>query len=154
VSAPPAVEFREVALDHPDVVDLAKAMGDEVDRIYAHLDLPPIPSLASFLAAGDVAIVGYIGEVAATVGAVRRIDATTGEIKRMFVVPGERGRGISRQLLAKLEDVARGLGFRRILLDTGARQPRALALYRATGYREIPDYNGNPFASYWFEKEI
>ena len=39
-------------------------------------------------------------------------------------------------------------------LDTGNQQPEALALFRSTGYREIDDYNANPFASYWFEKPL
>jgi hypothetical protein len=28
----------------------------------------------------------------------------------------------------------------------------AIHLYRSAGYHEIPDYNGNPSASHWFEK--
>ncbi|MEA2405229.1 MAG: hypothetical protein QOE08_1876, partial [Thermoleophilaceae bacterium] len=39
-------------------------------------------------------------------------------------------------------------------LDTGDQQPEALRLFRALGYREVPDYNGNTFASYWMEKEL
>jgi hypothetical protein len=39
-----------------------------------------------------------------------------------------------------------------VRLDTGARQPEALALFRSTGYNDIADYNGNEFASHWLEK--
>jgi len=28
------------------------------------------------------------------------------------------------------------------------------ALFRAPGYRPIADYNGNPYAEYWFEKRL
>ena len=39
-------------------------------------------------------------------------------------------------------------------LDTGASQPHARALYESAGFRDIPDYNGNPFAAYWGEKAL
>ena len=33
--------------------------------------------------------------------------------------------------------------------------PRAaIALYRATGYREIAPYNDEPYAHHWFEKPL
>ncbi len=150
----PEVDFREVPPDHPDVLPLAKAMGDEVSELYADYGLGLLPDLASFLAPGDTALVGYAEGEPVTAGAVHRIDDETGEIKRMYVVPERRGQGLSRKLLVALESLARREGFTRVRLDTGKRQPRALALYRATDYREIPDYNGNRFASYWFEKEL
>ena len=42
----------------------------------------------------------------------------------------------------------------RTRLDTGANQPVALTLFRAAGYRETLDYNGNPYATYWMEKRL
>jgi putative acetyltransferase len=150
----PEVDFREVPPDHRDVLPLAKAMGDEVSELYADYGLGLLPDLASFLTDGDTALVGYVGGQPVTAGAVHRIDEQTGEIKRMYVVPNHRGQGLSRKLLVALEDMAVRAGYRKVRLDTGKRQPRALALYRATGYAEIPDYNGNRFASYWFEKEL
>jgi ribosomal protein S18 acetylase RimI-like enzyme len=53
-----------------------------------------------------------------------------------------------------LEDAARALGYERVRLDTGDRQPEAFALFQSLGFREIPDYNGNPGASYWMEKDL
>jgi len=65
------------------------------------------------------------------------------EIKRMFVVPQARGHRIGRQILAALEEVALAEGVRVVRLETGVRQPEALALYRSSGYVER-----GPFASY------
>jgi hypothetical protein len=41
-----------------------------------------------------------------------------------------------------------------VRLDTGPRQPHARTLYLSAGYTEIPDYNANPAASFWGEKEL
>jgi GNAT superfamily N-acetyltransferase len=64
------------------------------------------------------------------------------EVKRMYVVPEARGRGISRALLGALEDAAAGLGYRRIILETGTRQPEAMALYESAGYSPVENYGG------------
>ena len=73
-------------------------------------------------------------------GALRRIDETTVEIKRMYVAPATRRHGIARRLLAELERVAAGHGYQRIILETGTRQPEALALYESSGYRRTANY--------------
>jgi len=78
----------------------------------------------------------------------------TAEIKRMYVRPAGRGRGVARALLAALEQAAIDLGHRRVRLDTGPKQPDARHVYLTSGYREIADYNGNPRAAHWFEKEL
>jgi GNAT superfamily N-acetyltransferase len=85
---------------------------------------------------------------------VKRLDERTGEIKRMFVVPGARGRGHASRLLAGLEDAVRRRGYSHARLDTGPKQPQAEAMYVRAGYTSIPDYNANPLASFWGEKQL
>lgn len=62
------------------------------------------------------------------------------EVKRVFVSPQARGKGASRAVMAALEDIARRRGARRLILQTGDRQPDAVALYEHIGYRRIPVY--------------
>ena len=69
-------------------------------------------------------------------------EAGAAEIKRMYVAPAARGRGISRALLGALEDAARSFGYHRMVLETGTRQPEAMALYESAGYEPIPNYGG------------
>ena len=79
-------------------------------------------------------------------GAIRRLDVATAEIKRMYVLPKHRGLGVGRELLQHLEVVARELAVERIVLETGVRQPEALALYKRAGFAEIPrfgEYEGS-----------
>lgn len=56
----------------------------------------------------------------------------------MYVTPERRGAGLSRRVLAALEEEARGFGYRRIRLETGVHQHEALGLYRSAGFGEIP----------------
>jgi GNAT superfamily N-acetyltransferase len=76
-------------------------------------------------------------------GAVRRIEGETGEIKRMYVSPSERRQGLGWALLAALEAEARSLGLSRLVLETGVRNPEAVAMYERAGYSTIP-----PFGEY------
>jgi putative acetyltransferase len=70
-------------------------------------------------------------------GALRRLDDVTGELKRMYVAPDARGNGVGRRLLAELERHARGLGLRRLVLETGLRQHEAMGLYETAGFAHI-----------------
>lgn len=65
------------------------------------------------------------------------------EIKRMFVSPAARGQKLGKQLLQYLEELARASGVNLLRLETGVKQPEALALYRSVGFVEI-----GPFGAY------
>lgn len=83
-------------------------------------------------------------------------EAGYGEIKRLFVVDEARGRGIARQLMARLEAAIVQRGLRLARLETGIHQPEALALYRRLGYVErgpFGDYAADPL-SIFFEKAL
>ena len=57
------------------------------------------------------------------------------EIKRMFVRPAHRGRGHARAVLADLERLPPRAGRRRMVLETGMRQPEAIGFYVERGLR-------------------
>jgi GNAT superfamily N-acetyltransferase len=89
-------------------------------------------------------------------GALQRLDPTTAEVKRMYVVPEARRRGLSRVILAAIEDRARELGITHLRLETALAFTAAVALYRSAGYHEIPpygEYAGNPI-SYCMERQL
>ncbi|MCU1689491.1 MAG: hypothetical protein JWN20_1419, partial [Jatrophihabitantaceae bacterium] len=60
------------------------------------------------------------------------------ELKRMFVAATHRGAGVSVALLKAIEEAAVRLGGKRIILQTGDRQPDAVRLYEKFGYTPIP----------------
>ena len=99
-----------------------------------------------------VFVVVYEDGVPVAGGGVRRLGPDVAEVKRMFVLPSARGRGYGRRVLVALEAAAAELGYRRLRLDTAQSMTTAIALYRSAGFVDIPDYNGNSYASYWGEK--
>ncbi len=132
-------------------------MAAELDALYARLEgsLDSLPATPEQMAPpGGSFLVIRRGDQAVACGGVKRLQPGLGEIKRMYVVPAQRGHGIARVLLAALEREVRRLGYERVRLDTGPEQAGAKALYESAGYEPIPDYNSNPYARYWFEKEL
>ena len=101
-------------------------------------------------------LVGFVDGRPVACGAFRPMGEGAAEIKRMYVIPEQRGRGLSRLVLAELERRAATMGYRTARLETGTRQPEAIALYEGSGYRRIPSfgiYVGNPL-SVCFEKDL
>jgi GNAT superfamily N-acetyltransferase len=58
------------------------------------------------------------------------------------------------RLLRHLEDRARGLGHGTVRLDTNAALTEAITMYERAGYRAIPRYTDNPWATNFFEKPL
>jgi GNAT superfamily N-acetyltransferase len=111
--------------DHPEVVALHRIRVEQVTRPHG------------------VFVVARVDGVAAACGAVRRLiggPPDVGEIKRMYTRPAARRRGLSRVVLDRLEAEAADLGYRRVQLETGLRQPEAITLYETAGYRRIPSF--------------
>lgn len=95
------------------------------------------------------------GRAVGTAGLVARAD-DWGEIKRMYVAEAARGHRLGGRLLDAVEAEARNLGLEWLRLETGIRQPEAIGLYRAAGYRErgpFGDYSTDPL-SLFMEKSL
>jgi len=151
------MQARAVPADRPPASDLLNAMVAELLRIYPWIENGVAPSATPAEMTPPVGTYVVVfdddGRPLAG-GGVKRLDDGVAEIKRMYVVPESRGRGVARMLLSAVEDAARELGYNTIRLDTGALQPHARALYESAGYRSIADYNANPYAVFWGEKDL
>lgn len=86
-------------------------------------------------------IVIYDNDKAVGCGAIKKYNDSTVEVKRMFVLEEFRGRRIATLLLQQLEFWAKELRFKELILETGARNPEALALYQREGYKRTKNYD-------------
>ena len=105
-------------------------------------------------AAGRLLVVEDPEGVVVGTAAVRLLEPGVGEIKRMWIRPAHQGKGLGRPLMDACLTEARALGCRRLRLDSERRLAAAVHLYRAYGFKEIPDYNGNTRAEVWMEREL
>jgi putative acetyltransferase len=85
-------------------------------------------------------VVYYADGQAQGCGAFKEYEPDVMEIKRMFVLPDHRGKGIASQILQTLEAWVKELNYPTCILETGIRQPEAIALYEKAGYARIPNY--------------
>src|SRR5579863_1375213 len=147
------ISFRDGRVDSGDGGRLVAAMREEIGQIYSGLDLqsPDMPKAGpdELNPPNGSILVGYEDDVAICCGGIKRLDDEACELKRMYVIPQARGRGVARALLGALEDRARELGYTIARLDTGPKQPGAQHLYESAGYASIPNFNGNPVATFF-----
>ena len=86
------------------------------------------------------AIVAYDDNKPIGCGAIKPYNAETMEIKRMYTLPECRGKGIATKILIELEKWVKELTYKKCILETGHKQPEAIALYKKNGYQQIPNY--------------
>jgi GNAT superfamily N-acetyltransferase len=136
-----AVELRDDRMDSDVGAPLVRAQWRELLERYGVPDADPDDLQADHLAPPHgVFLVAWVDGDAVGCGGIRQYDEATGEIKRMYTKPEARRRGISRVVLEALEARARAVGYTRLVLETGIRQPEAIALYESAGYESIEPY--------------
>ncbi len=126
--------------------DLAIRDGDET-LFYAQ---------SNKIAALKHVVVAFEEEAAVGCAAIKEYSVDTIEVKRMYVPETKRGRGIATIILSELEKWAKELSFAKCILETGKKQPEAIALYKKNGYKLIPNYGQyeNVSNSVCLEKKI
>jgi ribosomal protein S18 acetylase RimI-like enzyme len=137
----------------------AQALIEEVQAEYVERyggpdDTPLDPEM--FEKPSGAFFVGYLGDVPVAMGGWRsRPDvprlggSCSAEIKRMYVARAGRRMGLARALLAHLERTAAEAGADTMVLETGAAQPEAIALYESSGYEPVEKfghYAGSPLS--------
>ena len=85
-------------------------------------------------------VVAYQNDEPVGCGAIKEYESGTMEVKRMYVSEDKRGSGIASAVLKELEIWTAQLAYNKCILETGIRQPEAIALYKKNNYNIIPNY--------------
>ncbi len=139
------LQVVRVPITHPDAQALVEAVQAEYVARYGGQDESPIDP-ADFEDPLGRFYVGYLDGTPVATGAWRRSSVralgaeVTAEVKRMYVVPTAQRRGVARRMLAHLEATAAEAGIEALVLETGMKQPEAIALYTSSGYEPIPGF--------------
>jgi GNAT superfamily N-acetyltransferase len=146
------VVFEQCDPARPPASELIEAVLAEFDATMGrHLRGGPSATPDELSAPGGAYLVGFVADEPVCGGGIKDLGDGIAELKRMYVAPRLRGRGAARQLLESLEALASDLGYRAIRLDSWS---PSKGFYVAADYEEIPDYNGNPHAAFWGEKQL
>ena len=85
-------------------------------------------------------VLAYDNDIPVGCGAIKEFDPKTMEIKRMYILPEVRKKGIASSILSELEKWSAELSYQKCILETGKKQPEAIALYEKSGYKRIDNY--------------
>lgn len=144
-SLSPDLVISRVPITHPDALLLVEAVQEEYVARYGGRDESPIDR-GDFEDPTGQFFVGHLDGVPVATAAWRRSPVralgaeVTAEVKRMYVVPAAQRRGIARRVLAHLEATAAAAGIEALVLETGVKQPEAIALYLSSGYEPVPGF--------------
>jgi DNA-binding MarR family transcriptional regulator/GNAT superfamily N-acetyltransferase len=151
------VEIRPVDPAHPDGRFCIRSYFAELDR-RSDSGFDPARGTSAepheLRPPAGLFLIAYLRSEPVGCGAVKHHADAPSEIKRLWVADETRGLGVGRRLLDALEASARDSGARAARLDTNRALTEAIALYRSSGYVEVPAFNDEPFAHHWFEKRL
>jgi len=144
------VELVPFRVDHQAAARslILSGLGDRWGRIDERLN-PDLDDIGSAHEDGYFVIGERAGEVVAT-GGLLAVSDTTAKIHRMSVGRALRGRGLGQKVLAHLIEVARGRGFRSIILETTETWHDAIRFYEASGFVQYDRTGGEIF----FRREL
>ena len=151
------LQIRESDPDSPAALACQRAYFDEILARVAiarpeYFPLPD-PGADSYRPPQGRFLVAWSDDMPVGCVGLRALDGSTAEVKRLWVDASARGMGLSRRLMAAIEAEARAMGYNRLRLDTNSALTEAIALYRATGWTDIPPYTTPP-ADVWMEKPL
>jgi DNA-binding MarR family transcriptional regulator/GNAT superfamily N-acetyltransferase len=149
-----------IEVEDPTTGDARWCIGQYFAELHARFDTGFDPSLSISAEAGELTppagllLVARLKGRPVGCGALKFHRGAPAELKRMWVRPDARGLGLGRRILVELERQARVRGVRVVRLETNRTLTEAIQLYRASGYREVPAFNDEPYAHHWFEKAL
>jgi SsuE family FMN reductase len=145
---PAALEVVQVRPDDPAaaplLADLVVEYSTRYGRTNANTQLTEVPQSDFYRERGGAFVLLLHGTETVAGGAIRRYDDQTAEVKRMWTSNRHRRQGLGRRVLGELEAAAIELGYGRLYLTTGPRQPEAAALYMSVGFKPLFDVDADP----------
>jgi GNAT superfamily N-acetyltransferase len=135
------LQIRPVRYGSPVVQRLIQAIfADQAER-YGSSDAAPVEAMEFDPPDGGFLVAYLSGEPVGCAG-WRSFDEgeEVAELKRLYCAPEARNRGVATALVAAVEENAREHGRKRMILETGDKQPEAIALYAKLGYADIEHF--------------
>lgn len=133
-------QFGKTNGTDPDFIKLCKQLDNTLDEYVGGTTQRKQYDQYNGLEDIHDVIMIYDGKTAVGCGGYKAFDEETAELKRVFMDKAYRGKGLSKELLRRIEADARMAGYRYMVLETGAILKEAVALYAKSGYKIINNY--------------
>lgn len=133
------LDVRQLSYTSAEAVALIDEVQAEYVVRYGGPDETPVVA-QEFAPPTGAFLVAFLDGRPVGCGGFRAAGAGVAEMKRLYVAPVARGRSVARALLAALEEAAAVAGCHQLVLETGSKQPEALALYASSRYTPVPAF--------------
>lgn len=131
-------------MNDPLVAPLLAGLAGEYETRYGASTEMARTEVHQFDPPSGIFLVIVDGEQTAAGGGFRAHAEGVCEVKRMWTSPDHRRRGLASGILTALEQAATAAGYRRLVLETGDRQPEAIAMYERRGYSRVSPFGPHP----------
>ncbi len=126
--------LRNAAIKNLGAIGFVKNPREYVKNIF--------PEFASITPYEGVIYMLMVDDTAVGMGALRKLEDGVGEIKRMYIRPQYQGKGYGKEMMTRLTDRARELGYHTLRLDTAYFLKAADHIYKSAGFKEKGKYPG------------
>ncbi len=135
----PTITLHEVPLASTPARAMMACAEDELDRRYGvDTDRHPFDESAFEPPRGVFLVARADGHLAGCVG-LREVAPRVAEIKRLWVRPDLRRIGLAKLLMDEAERRGFELGHELLELETGTKQPEAVAFYEKQGWTRVDE---------------
>lgn len=136
----PSITLQQTPYDHPDFLQLCSELDQFLNWAIGGEDKREKYKKYNHPDTMDYVVIAYDGQYAAGCAALRKYSETEIEVKRVFVREPYRGRNIGGRMLAHLIERAQEMGYKHMLLETGAFLDASVRLYKRYGFEQIENY--------------
>jgi len=135
------LQIRPVRYGSPVAQRLVDAIFADQEERYGSGDAAPVEAMEFDPPDGGFLIAYVSGQPVGCAGWRSHGESEEiAELKRLYCAPEARQQGVASALVAAVEENARDHGRKRMILETGRKQPEAIALYAKLGYADIEHF--------------
>lgn len=117
-----------------------------------------VADIAKYYLDGGVFLVGELNGEIVAMGGLRRVNNELGELRRLRVKTEYRRFGFGEKILQLREDIARGLGYKKLVFTTTENQVASQKLHEKNGYVEVSrdeiSVQGRNYKVIFYEKAL
>jgi GNAT superfamily N-acetyltransferase len=126
--------------NNSDFIELCKMLDNNLDELVGgNIQRKQYEKYNTLEDIKDVIVV-YENETPVGCGSYKYYSENVAEVKRVFVKKEYRGQKIAKKIMIKLEEDAKGKGYKKFILETGKILKGANGLYKSLSYNVIENY--------------